>query len=305
MGLVILLYALFGFTFSLGKVMVQLAHPLFAVGLRLLISGTILVGYVLLSKKMRCYPQRKDAALYVQIAIFLFICPHILRLWALQTVPTNKAALLFNTGPFFTALFSYFLHKEGLNWWQVFGIFIGFAGTVPILLTGSLGEQLYANWWFISLPELAVIGAIASLSYGLLVVRELVKHRSCPPFLANGVSMLGGGIASLVILGVSPITPLRGSATNFLIVLALLIIISNLICSNLQAILLKTYSPTFLSLASSSSAIFTAIYGYLLFGETVTWHFAATFALLASGLLLYIYGEKQHKSHEFGFRSEV
>lgn len=290
---VVLLYALWGFTFTLGKAVVAYAHPLFVVGLRMVVAGLLLISYIFLNKKIRCYPKKQDFALYVQLGIFISFLPHALRLWALQSITTAKASLLFNMGPFFTAVFAYFLRKDRLTGLQILGLFIGFAGMIPILMTDSASEQLYASWWFVSLPELAVILASASLSYGLLVMQDLVKHRSCPPVLANGISMLGAGCISLGFMTIVPAQPLHGNVFMFLAILGMTVLISNLFCSNLQAWLLKTYSPTFLSFASFLTPIFTATYGIILFGEEISWHFCATFALVVFGLGLYLYEDRK------------
>lgn len=287
MVLVILLYALFGFTFTLGKMVVMYASPLFAIGIRMITGGGILALYIALSKSIRCYPRKSDIPLYIQMTLFVTLLPYTLRLWALQYVSTTKASLLFNTGPLFTAIFSYFLCKERMTWRQVVGLILGFVGMLPILLTGSRIEDALGSWWFISLPELAVIGAICSLSYGLIIMRRLVKDRGCPPYLANGISMLAGGIVALSLSGLSSEPALRGSLTTLCIVLGLQVLISNLFCSNLQAYLLKTYSPTFISLASFLGPIFTSFYGYLFFGEMVTWQFFASFILVLAGLAIY------------------
>lgn len=296
MILVVLLYALFGFTFTLGKVLVQYAHPLFVVGVRMVISGLILAGYIFFRKQVSCYPQRKDLSLYIQIALFVSFFPNVLRLWALQSISAAKASMLFSTGPFFSAFFSYFLLKERLNLVQLLGMLIGFVGMAPILITDEVTELGYAHWWIFSTPEVAVILAIASLSYGLLVMQKLVKHHNCSPVLANSMSMFGAGVASLGLMAVTPEPSMRGSIFIFAAVLAVQILISNLFCSNLQVWLLKTYSSTFMLLAGFLGPIFTAFYGIILFGEQITWHFGASLVLVVSGLLVYFAGERRKKS---------
>lgn len=293
MILVVLLYALWGFTFTLGKYSVIFATPLFTVGTRMLASGTILLGYTLATKRITDYvPQRRDIWLYVQLTIFLVLLPYILRLWALQFVSSIKAALLFNVGPFFTALFCYIFHKEKLHHWQYLGLLIGFLGTIPILLTGSATEDMWGMIGFMSIPEVAVIGATAALSYGLIIMQKLVKHRGCPPYLANGISMLSGGFIALSGSLLFDAAPIKQSTQSFIIVIVLQIVISNLFCSNLQAKLLTTYSPTFMSFAGFMSPLFTCMYGYLLFNETVTWHFFASLVLVAVGLWLFQCGNR-------------
>jgi drug/metabolite transporter (DMT)-like permease len=292
--LVVLVHALFGFTFTLGKLVVCYAHPLFAVGVRMVISGLILLGYIFLRREVSCYPRKKDALLYIQMAIFFSFLPNVLRLWALQSIPTIKASILWSTGPFWTAILSFLIHKERFSWPQILGLFIGFSGLVPTLLNDSACEQLMNCWWIVSLPELAVLAAIASMSYGLLLIRDLVKHRNCSPALANGLSMIGAGIGSLALMTVSPSASLRGSLWMFAGILALQVVVSNLFCSNLHAWLLKKYRPAFPSFSGFLGPLFSALYGILLFGESVSWHFFASFTLVVTGLVLYVAGERRN-----------
>ncbi|HBL98933.1 TPA: hypothetical protein DDZ86_04810 [Candidatus Dependentiae bacterium] len=294
MILVIILYALFGFSFSLGKLMVVHAYPLFAVGLRMLIGGSILLLWALTRTKPRCYPCKDDFPLYAQLIIFAIFIPYVFRLWALQEVASSKAALLFNTSPFFSALFARFFLKERINLIQGIGLFIGFGGTIPILLTSSPAEDAF-SWGFLSIYELAIILAAASMSYGFIVTQRLVKDRKCPAYLVNGVATLGGGFLAFNASWFFEPVPIKTSFTALLGVMVLQIIVSNLICSNLQANLLKTYSSTFLAFAGFLSPIFASIYGVMLFSETISWHFLASFVLVIVGIGLFTYGEQKKK----------
>lgn len=291
---VVVLYALFGFSFTLGKVLVDYAQPLFAVGARMTIAGLILIGYIIARHKTSCYPRQKDFWYYVQLTLFVVFIPYALRLWALQYVSTTKAALLFNAAPFFTAFLAYLVNKEKLCTMQISGLIIGFIGMIPILLTGSEMEDTFASLSFISLPELAVIGAVASMSYGLIVMQKMVKKRSCPPYLANSVSMLSGGILSFGASFIFETNYIKAGAGPLLGILLLQICVSNVICANLQASLLRKFSPTFMAFASFLGPLFTSIYGMTLFGEVVTWHFFASFIIVIVGLGIYRYGDRKH-----------
>jgi drug/metabolite transporter (DMT)-like permease len=69
--------------------------------------------------------------------------------------------------------------------------------------------------------------------------------------------------------------------------LFVLILLTNVICYTLYGRLLKTYSATFMALASATVPIFTAIFDWLLFGLTVTWHFVATVVIVFIGLAIF------------------
>ncbi len=294
MVLVVILYALFGFSFTLGKMMVMHAYPLFAVGMRMTIGGLILLIWAFTRTQPRCYPQKTDIKYYVLLTIFGILIPYTLRLWALQEVSTMKAALLFNTAPFFTAIAAVIFACERLNCFQYLSLLVGFAGTIPILLTGSPTEDII-SWGFLSIYELGLIVSAASMGASFLVTHQLVKHRGCPPYLANGISTFFGGM--LAFGGSMAFEPhqIKTTFSCFFMVMLVQLLISNIICSNLQASLMKTYSPTFISFAGFLSPLFASLYGVLLFGEKFTWHFFASFFLIGIGLGLYALGERRKK----------
>lgn len=291
MILVVLLYALFGFSFTLGKIILDYATPLFAVGSRMLIAGILLMVFTVAKHKISCYPRRQDWKYYIRLTFFSIFIPYTLRLWALQYVTTTKAALLFNVRPFFTALLVYLIMGIKLNKLQVLGLVIGFIGMIPILLTGTPLEDSIANVSFMSLPEFAIILAVASMSYGLIIVQKLVKERKCPPYLINAVSMFFGGFFALNTSLVFESNVIKAGILPLAGILGLQILISNIICANLQGHLLRRYSATFMSFASFLGPLFTSIYGVALFKEQITWHFFASFITVIAGLALYSKGE--------------
>lgn len=297
MFLVILLYALFGFTFTLGKITLAYAGFLFIIATRMLIGGAGLLLFLYTRKHIQCAPRMKDWPYYTQVALFGIFLPYSLRAWGLQYMPSTKAAFIFTLMPFFTALFSYFFHKEKLNWRKSMGLMIGFLGMMPTLFTTSIDEHFAGTIAFLSLPELAVLAAVACFGYNLIALQNLVKHRGCPAVLANGVSMLlGGFLAFNLSLLVEPQWIKDGNMWHFIGLLALQILISNLICANLQANLVRHYSPTFLAFAGFLTPLCAAFYGWFFLGEELHIHYFISFVLVLTGLIIYYYDEvRQHK----------
>jgi drug/metabolite transporter (DMT)-like permease len=285
--LVVLLYALFGFSFTLGKLMLFHAAPFFVIGTRMLVGGIFLLTYVYHRYKISCYPKREDWWLYAQTTIFGIYIFYSVRAWGLQYVTTTKAALLCNLLPFFTALFSYLHLKERLTIYHLVGLIFGFLGMVPILMHDSSFEELIGGISFVSWPELAIMASVAALGYSVIITQKLVKHRGCPPALVNGFSMLVGGAMAFTSSVMVEDKWIRGSWRELLVLIIAQIIVSNLICANLHASLLKQYSATFMSFASFLSPLFTIIYGYFLLGETVSWQFFLSFFMVLLALLIY------------------
>ncbi|MFC1842261.1 DMT family transporter [Candidatus Dependentiae bacterium] len=296
MTLIILLYALFASSFSMGKVLLRYTTPIFLTGIRMLIGGLILLAYQYLSPRQNFYFKKKHIWLFLQIVLFGVYFNYILRFWALQSLPSSKTAFLYNLAPFMSAIYSYYFFKERMTRGKIAGLAIGFLGMIPILLTSSSTEKSIGEMFFISLPELAVIASVALHAYSWVVMRKLVRDKNYSPTLVNGITMAAGGFMALLtsfaygnIFPVTKILPFSGW-------LAAVIIISNIICFNLYGSLLKKYSATFLSFAGFLAPLFAALYGWGFLGETITWQFYASSVLVFVGL--YIFYREETKDIE-------
>lgn len=305
MFLVILLYALWGFTFTLGKIILSYAQPFFSVGTRMFVSGLSMTAYILIRHRMRCYPARTDFYYYLQLITFGVCLPYTARSWALQFMSTMKSALIFNLTPFFAAFFAYLFLNEKLSFHKILGLIIGFAGMFPVLWLHSSTEGGFNFFGFLSVPEIAMLIAVASLSYSLIIMQQLVKHRGCPPVLVNATSMVIGGALILSFSSIVEVDKIKSNPWTFATLLLVQLVISNLICANLQATLLKKYSSTLMAFATFLSPLFAAFYGWILLGENVTWHFFASFLLVMVGLAIYYYDDFYKHRHKKDFKGLV
>jgi len=287
MSLIILLYALFASSFSMGKILLRYTTPIFLVGSRMLAGGLILLAYQYLSPKQNFYFKKKHIWLFAQIVLFGVYFNYILRFWALNSMTSTKTCFLYNLAPFMSYIYSYFFFKEKMTRGKFAGLLIGFIGLIPILLTTSSTEQILGEITFISLPEFAVIVSVALHAYSWVVMRKLVRDKNYSPTLVNGLTMTaGGGLALLTSFFTGGIFPVTNVA-QFSGLLAMVILISNIICFNLYGSLLRKYSATFLSFAGFLGPLFAALYGWALLGEKITWHFYASSILVFIGLFLF------------------
>lgn len=315
MFLVFFLYILLASTFTLVKAVLDYVNPILFVGIRMTISGTLLLGYQYFFNNKNWRLEKKDWPLFVQIIVFHIFFSYILEILGLQWVTAAKACLLYNLTPFITALFSYFLISHRLTLKQIMGLAIGFAGFLPVLMASAPLEEVTKRFAFLSLPELSVIIAVISGSYGWLVMRKLITDQKYSPIMINGVGMLGGGILAFVtsviwegwpiikpmvvpvqttglsayLLGMTG--PVGASIIMLSIYTFLLIIIANVIFYNLYGMLLVQYSPTLLSFAGMTTPLFAALFGWLLLNETITWHFFLTTVIVTFGLYLFYQDE--------------
>ena len=168
------------------------------------------------------------------------------------------------------------------------GLSIGLIGFIPVLFTQTGSEELLNAFSFFSWPTLAIMGAALSSVYGWVLLRLMVKEQEITPLVANGTSMLFGGLFSLVHSYLIepgapfPIVPLH--LTSFIKGVVLITIISNLICYNLYGMFLKKYTATFLSFVGLLSPIFASLNAWIFLGETPSWIIFLSTSIVSIGL---------------------
>lgn len=286
---VLLLYALFASVFTIAKTGLAYTSPLFLVGTRMLLAGVVLLGYQFFIKKQTLSIGRQAWWRLLLLAFFNIYLTNVFEFWGLRYLTTFKTCFIYSLSPFLSALFSYFLFSEKLTSKKWMGLMVGFLGFMPILLSQTSSEEQTGHFFFFSWAELAVMMAAICSVYGWILLKQLVNEHQLSPLMANGTSMLVGGVLALAhSFAVEDWNPFP--VTNYPIFLEctlLLIVISNLICYNLYGTLLKRYSATFMSFAGFTTPLFTALFGWLVLGEIVTWPFYISFVIVLFGLLLF------------------
>ena len=279
-----LLYFLWSLAFPLGKKLLEFSPPVFLTGSRMILGAFFLLGFMAIFKRNSLHKVSKKGWLALAIlGFFSIFLTNILEFWSLQQISSAKVCFLYSLSPFLTAILSYFHFKEKMTPRKWIGILIGVLGMIPVLMVSSDGSM--TGLLSISLPEISMFFAVFFAVYGWIVLRMLVKDEQISPPMANGISMLIGGVLSL---GVSffvdswnPVPIAGGMIGTFTGTLLFLTIISNVICYNLYGYLLKKYTATILSFFGLLSPIFASIHGYFILGEPIS-----PVILLSTGIVL-------------------
>jgi drug/metabolite transporter (DMT)-like permease len=290
MWLVFLMYATWSSVFSIGKVALQYSPPLFLTGFRMTFAGLLLLGYLAIAKRASFKIDKKQFFSLSLLAFFSIYLTNILEFWGLQYLSAAKTCFLYSLSPFFAALFSYLHFGEKMNSRKWLGLLIGFVGFIPVLLTQSGAEELWSAFGFFTWPTLAVMGAALCSVYGWVLLRLVVKDSAVSPLMANGTSMLIGGLFALFhssFIDVwNPLPIAAGSALPFLKSTLLLTAISNILCYNLYGMMLKKYTATFLSFVGLLCPIFASLIASLFFGEPLAWPIFLSTGVVSIGLFI-------------------
>jgi len=285
--LVVLIYAAWSSVFSLGKITLQYAPPIFLTGTRMTLAGILLLVFWLFTRK-RFNLKKKQFLSLALLAFFSIYLTNILEFWGLQYLSAAKTCFIYSLSPFFAALFSYIHFQEKMNIRKWIGLLIGFVGFIPVLMMQTGSEELLNAFSFFSWPALAIMGAALCSVYGWVLLRLAVKDQEIPPIMANGVSMLFGGMLalfhSLFVDNWAPLPVSSEHASGFIKGLLALTLISNILCYNLYGLMLKRFTATFLSFMGLLSPLFASLAGWLLLGETPSWIILFSTSIVCLGL---------------------
>lgn len=291
MYLVLILYALFGATFTLGDAAVRVMPPLLFIAIRMILAGLLLLGFVYTKHRDQFKFNKKDLPWFLGIIFFHIYLSYCTEFFSFQYLTAAKVALFYNMSPFITALFAYFVFKEIMTPRKWLGLAIGFGGFLPLLeSTAPTIESTLGTFGFISVAEIIALVSVTSACVGWIFMKKLTTELNYSYIFINGFGMFFGGILAL---GTSHATE-TWPALEYVMYsfpfwrsLLLLILIGNVICFNLYGKLLHTYSTTMLSFFGFVTPLFTALFSWLWLGETVSNAFFITIALVTCGLYIF------------------
>ena len=70
MGMIVLLYALLASTFVFAKFALDFASPVFLIGFRMTLAGSLLLGYLLLFKRESLKIKKEDLFIFLRVSFF-------------------------------------------------------------------------------------------------------------------------------------------------------------------------------------------------------------------------------------------
>src|SRR6202521_4333141 len=274
------IYTIWGSTYLAIRYAVETIPPLYAAGIRHLISGTILLLWCFAKK---VWPTASQIHSGVVIGILFFLLGHGPLHWAETRVPSGLASLLVATEPIFVFFLAALAAKRWQFSWKVFaGVFMGLAG-VGLLV----GRTTLTSSSAMLVASLAILLGAFSWSAGIVYTRksDLAGH----PLLLTALSSFSGGIlllASATIFGewrgfsFSSVTARSWEA------LAYLVVFGSLVAFSAYNWLLEHYSPTLVATHTYVNPVVAVLLGWLYGGEAITLKVGIAAALVVGAVVL-------------------
>jgi drug/metabolite transporter (DMT)-like permease len=196
-----IIYFVWGSTFLAIRVGVREVPPFLLAGMRFLVAGVILYGWMRARGTPSPTVREWNAAAFLAVLIFVF--DYGLLFWAERRVPSGIAAVMMATIPVFMALAEiFFLRTQRLTLRLGFALLVGIAG-VAVLVghTISLGEAPVDT-----AGACALIVASVSWSVAASLTRKLPLPAA--KAMSSGAQMLAGGV--LLMLAAALLGEFRG-----------------------------------------------------------------------------------------------
>ncbi len=299
MGLIILLNFIYTLIFPIGQIALdRYTTPLFLTSFRMLFGGALILVYQYFYDRKGFILPKKYVWTLFWGSFFCYYLTNALEFWALDYMSSTRFCFLANLYPFITALLSYIFLKEQLSKIQWLGLFIGFFGSLPVILLSPVRDSHYVSSYGIPLlPEIAVLLSSCFYAYGWIFLQKIMFVEKYSYNMTNGVTMI---MAFFMAVTHSMFTdtwnPLPITGTwGFLTTATGLIIVSDVIYNRIYFKALNRYSLTLIAFSGFIGPIFTAIFDKILFNEQINAYFFVSFAIVSFGFYLFYKAELAHK----------
>jgi len=258
-----IIYLVWGSTFLAIRVGVREVPPFLLAGLRFLIAGLILFGWM--RAKGTVSPTAREWFSATLLAVLIFVLDYGLLFWAERRVPSGIAAVMMATTPVFMTLSEIlFLKTERLTPRLGAALLVGIGG-VLVLVSRSIS---FGDSPIDSIGAVALIVAAIGWSVGSALTRKLPLPSS--KAMSSGAQMLAGGVLLTLtswLLGEFHGFRVQAVSIKAWFALAYLIVAGSIVAFTAYVWLIHHESPTKVGTYAYVNPVVAVLLGYFLGGE--------------------------------------
>lgn len=280
LALLVGLGAIWGTAFMFISLGLPSFSPVLFAALRFDIAGGVLL-LTALARRSPLWPRTRAQWTAIAIAAVLNVgMYHALLFWGQRFTTPGVAAVIVGLNPVITtALSTWLLTDERVGWHGLVGLALGFTGIVVLaaLKPGPLFDVQ-------GIGELAAVGAVASWSFGSILVRR-TRH-GMDVFAFTTWQMLVGAILLHVVAPFADTPYFVVWNADAIVSLLYLAVVSSSLGFVVYFTLLERVGPIRSNLVSHVAPVFAAVAGWMVLGTPFEWRAVLAFVLIASGFLL-------------------
>ena len=265
-----IIYFVWGSTFLAIRVGVREVPPFLLAGMRFLVAGVVLYGW------MRAHgthsPTRREWSAATFLAVLIFVFDYGLLFWAERRVPSGIAAVMMATIPLFMAIGEIvFLRTQRLTPRLGIALLVGLTGVAVLVGRIPIGHAMSGRDAPVNAAgSFALLVAAISWSIAATLSRKLPSPAS--KVMSSGIQMLMGGILLMlaaVLLGEFRGFHVQAVSRGAWLALAYLIVAGSIIGFTAYVWLIHHESPTKVGTYAYVNPVVAVLVGYFLGGEAI------------------------------------
>ena len=273
----IVLCIVWGTTYLVIRISVQVFPPETFSGIRFIFSGLIVLAFAFATKQ-KMPDNFSDIAKISTAGVLMLLGGHGLVVFAEQWVHSGVTALILSLGPIFIALLELIiLKKKTLNIWGWFGLLSGFAGVIFLVMSGKEIGSIDIK------GGLILLTACLMFASGSIFSKKYSAEGSIVSQLA--IQMLAGGIGLLVTGGV--MGEYSRVTINFTVIWTMiyLTIFGGIIGYGAYIYVLKHWPASKAGTYAYVNTVIAVILGAVILGESVNMSIIFSIILILGGVV--------------------
>jgi len=272
----------YGISFVATKFALETYGPITIITIRNIISGGLLLAVLLRRRGRRALPTKQELLPFFFIALFqpflYFICETI----GIQRVDASLASIIIATIPVFTPVIAGFFYSEKLTIFNYIGLAFSFLGVFIIVMINDrdLGGDVDIA------GILLLFGAVfAAVFYTILVKRVPARHTSL------SITAVQNCMGALLLIPLFFMTEVSEAwASSFDVTALLSILFLAVFPSSISFLFMnygiRTIGPTRTNAFANLVPLVTAVFAFLLLGESFSWGKIAGMAVILTGVIM-------------------
>ncbi len=270
-----IIYFVWGSTFLAIRVGVREVPPFLLAGMRFLIAGLVLYGWM--RARGTPSPTAREWGGAGLLALLIFVFDYGLLFWAERRVPSGIAAVMMATIPVFMALGEIvFLRTQRLTLRLGGALLVGMAGVAVLVGRFPGGRFLLGSAMSGGEAPVDAAGAcallVAAMSWSVAASLSRKLPSPAAKVMSSGIQMLAGGV--LLVLAAALLGEFRGFQVQAVsrgawLALAYLIVAGSIVGFTAYVWLIHHESPTKVGTYAYVNPVVAVLVGYFLGGEGI------------------------------------
>ncbi len=279
-----------GTTFLGIRIGVETIPPFILAGIRNLISGFIILGYLIYQKRLEPINSRQFMRAFV-LSVMMIVLANGLTTYAEKFISSGLASLISTLSPFFILLLNLLLGYEKISIKTVIGIALGMLG-IFLIYQSSLTDLLNPDY---RMGVFAILVAVFMWAIGTIITKK-GSVNSLSMLMSVSVQMIIAGIIlTITQFTLTPDVSISTWSTRSILAMIYLALFGSVVGFVAYSYLISQLPSTKVSVLSYINVIVALFLGWLVLDETITTRIILAAALIINGVVIVNYKRiKQH-----------